>query len=88
MRVVTSKKSLNMENLEKKIAAVEYNPDRFVKELSRTRVGGAELQLAATTIRELADHYSRTLKKSVYHNHLHFRDTAQQVTTTTSLYTR
>lgn len=63
-----------------KFAVPEFVPERFVKELARSCVGGEELQQQKEKIQNLAEDTARALKKNVYENYMQFIETATEIT--------
>lgn len=63
----------------KKFGAVDFNPDKYVKEISQVCVGGLELQQQRCKIQTLAEETSTALKKNVYHNYMQFIETAKEI---------
>lgn len=63
----------------KKFSAVDFNPDKYVKEVSQVCVGGLELQKHKAKIQGLAEEMSQVLKKNVYKNYMQFIETAREI---------
>lgn len=63
----------------KKFSGVDFNPDKYVKEISQVCVGGIELQSHRAKIQTLAEETSQTLKKNVYKNYMQFIETAREI---------
>nr|CAD7398301.1 unnamed protein product [Timema cristinae] len=63
----------------KKIGAPDFNPDKYVKELSQRCVGGQELQQQRQKIQALADETNLSLKRNVYQNYMQFIETAKEI---------
>ncbi|PNF29096.1 Exocyst complex component 8 [Cryptotermes secundus] len=63
----------------KKIGAPDFNPEKYVKELSQRCVGGQELQQQRQKIQTLADETNILLKKNVYQNYMQFIETAKEI---------
>ncbi|KAJ9594195.1 hypothetical protein L9F63_014355, partial [Diploptera punctata] len=63
----------------KKISASDFNPEKYVKELSQRCVGGQELQQQRQKIQVLADETNILLKKNVYQNYMQFIETAKEI---------
>ncbi|GLV41624.1 Exocyst 84 [Carabus blaptoides fortunei] len=57
----------------------DFNPEKYVKELSQQCVGGQELQRRRKQIQYQAEKTSGTLKKNVYENYMQFIDTAKEI---------
>ncbi|CAK1590326.1 unnamed protein product [Parnassius mnemosyne] len=66
---------INME----KFAVPEFVPDRYVKELAKSCVGGEELQQQKEKIQTLAEETANALKKNVYENYMQFIETATEI---------
>ncbi|XP_072934406.1 exocyst complex component 8 [Epargyreus clarus] len=66
---------INME----KFAVPDFGPDRYVKELAKSCVGGEELYQQKEKIQTLADETASALKKNVYENHMQFIETATEI---------
>nr|XP_013189639.1 unnamed protein product [Amyelois transitella] len=66
---------VNME----KFAVPDFHPDRYVKELARSCVGGEELQQQKEKIQTLAEETACALKKNVYENYMQFIETATEI---------
>ncbi|CAH2052137.1 unnamed protein product, partial [Iphiclides podalirius] len=66
---------VNME----KFAVPEFIPDRYVKDLAKSCVGGEELQQQKEKIQNLADETASALKKNVYENYMQFIETATEI---------
>ncbi|CAK1541642.1 unnamed protein product [Leptosia nina] len=66
---------INMENF----AVPDFVPDRYVKELARSCVGGEELQQQKVKIEGLAEETANALKKNVYENYMQFIETATEI---------
>ncbi|XP_012288680.1 exocyst complex component 8 [Orussus abietinus] len=67
------------EGLTKNFAAEDFNPDKFVKDLSAQCVGADELRQQRAKIQELADVTSAQLKRNVYQNYMQFIETAKEI---------
>ncbi|XP_015123198.1 exocyst complex component 8 [Diachasma alloeum] len=67
------------DSLAKSFACEEFNPDKFVKELSAQCVGADELRKQRARIQELADDTSAQLKRNVYQNYMQFIETAKEI---------
>ncbi|XP_075222918.1 exocyst complex component Exo84 [Lycorma delicatula] len=63
----------------KKFNVVDFNPDKYVKEVSQVCIGGQELQLHRTKVQTLAEETSAALKKNVYQNYMQFIETAKEI---------
>lgn len=66
---------INME----KFAVPDFVPERYVKELARSCVGGEELQQQKEKIQSLAEETASALKKNVYENYMQFIETATEI---------
>ncbi|CAG9791484.1 unnamed protein product [Diatraea saccharalis] len=66
---------INME----KFAVPDFVPERYVKELARSCVGGEELHQQKENIQSLADETASALKKNVYENYMQFIETATEI---------
>lgn len=66
---------INME----KFAVPDFVPDRYVKELAKSCVGGEELAQQKEKIKSLADETASALKKNVYENYMQFIETATEI---------
>ncbi|CAH0402745.1 unnamed protein product [Chilo suppressalis] len=66
---------INME----KFAVPDFIPERYVKELARSCVGGEELHQQKENIQTLADETASALKKNVYENYMQFIETATEI---------
>ncbi|CAH0696772.1 unnamed protein product [Spodoptera exigua] len=66
---------INME----KFAVSDFAPERYVKELAKSCVGGEELQQQKDKIQSLADETANALKKNVYENYMQFIETATEI---------
>ncbi|XP_018404008.1 PREDICTED: exocyst complex component 8 isoform X2 [Cyphomyrmex costatus] len=67
------------DNLPKVFAAEDFNPERFVKELSAQCIGADELRQQRAKIQELANNTSAQLKRNVYQNYMQFIETAKEI---------
>ncbi|KAG7212106.1 hypothetical protein KM043_012455 [Ampulex compressa] len=67
------------DNLTKVFAAEDFNPEKFVKELSAQCVGADELRQQRAKIQELANNTSAQLKRNVYQNYMQFIETAKEI---------
>lgn len=66
---------INME----KFAVPDFVPERYVKELAKSCVGGEELQQQKEKIGILAEETANALKKNVYENYMQFIETATEI---------
>uniref|UniRef100_A0A1B6DF58 Exocyst complex component 8 n=1 Tax=Clastoptera arizonana TaxID=38151 RepID=A0A1B6DF58_9HEMI len=62
-----------------KFSGVDFNPEKYVKEVSQVCVGGLELQQHRAKVQALAEETSAALKKNVYHNYMQFIETAKEI---------
>ncbi|XP_066581241.1 exocyst complex component 8 isoform X2 [Prorops nasuta] len=67
------------DNMAKNFASDDFNPEKFVKDLSAQCVGADELRKQRAKIQELADNTSAQLKKNVYQNYMQFIETAKEI---------
>ncbi|EFN78206.1 exocyst complex component 8 [Harpegnathos saltator] len=67
------------DNLAKVFTAEDFNPEKFVKELSAQCVGADELRQQRAKIQELANNTSAQLKRNVYQNYMQFIETAKEI---------
>ncbi|XP_015520752.2 exocyst complex component 8 isoform X1 [Neodiprion lecontei] len=68
-----------MTDLMKNLGSDDFNPEKFVKELSSQCVGVDELRQQRAKIQILADSTSAQLKKNVYQNYMQFIETAKEI---------
>ncbi|XP_049879092.1 exocyst complex component 8 [Pectinophora gossypiella] len=66
---------INME----KFAVPDFVPERYVKELAKSCVGGEELTQQKDKIQTLAEETASALKKNVYENYMQFIETATEI---------
>lgn len=66
---------INME----KFAVPDFVPERYVKDLAKSYVGGEELTQQKEKIQALADETASALKKNVYENYMQFIETATEI---------
>lgn len=57
----------------------DFVPERYVKELAKSCVGGEELQQQKDKIQSLAEDTASALKKNVYENYMQFIETATEI---------
>lgn len=62
-----------------KIGSSDFNPDKYVRELSQRCVGGQELQQQYQKIQSLGEDTSAQLKRNVYQNYTQFIETAKEI---------
>uniref|UniRef100_A0A0A9YHQ1 Exocyst complex component 8 n=1 Tax=Lygus hesperus TaxID=30085 RepID=A0A0A9YHQ1_LYGHE len=63
----------------KKFGSQDFNPEKYVKEVSQVCVGGPELLRHKTKIQLFAEETSQALKKNVYKNYMQFIETAREI---------
>ncbi|XP_017784758.1 PREDICTED: exocyst complex component 8 [Nicrophorus vespilloides] len=61
------------------LSSTDFNPDKYVKELSQSCVGGQELIRLRKTIHGLYETTNENLKRNVYKNYIQFIDTAKEI---------
>ncbi|XP_003486779.1 exocyst complex component 8 [Bombus impatiens] len=66
-------------SLAKVFAIEDFNPEKFVKELSAQCVGADELRQQRAKIQDLANNTSAQLKRNVYQNYMQFIETAKEI---------
>lgn len=62
-----------------KFAVPEFVPERYVKELTKSCVGGEELSQQKEKIQALSEETASALKKNVYENYMQFIETATEI---------
>lgn len=62
-----------------KIGSSDFNPDKYVRELSQRCVGGQELQQQYQKMQGLGEETSAQLKRNVYQNYTQFIETAKEI---------
>ncbi|XP_034184652.1 exocyst complex component Exo84 [Osmia lignaria lignaria] len=67
------------DSLAKVFTGEDFNPEKFVKELSAQCVGADELRQQRAKIQELANNTSAQLKRNVYQNYMQFIETAKEI---------
>ncbi|XP_076167911.1 exocyst complex component Exo84 [Ptiloglossa arizonensis] len=67
------------DSLSKVFTTEDFNPEKFVKELSAQCVGADELRQQRAKIQELANNTSAQLKRNVYQNYMQFIETAKEI---------
>ena len=65
--------------LGRKLGAKDYEPDKYVKEITHHCVGGHELHQQRSNIQTLLEDTHLQLKKNVYQNYGQFIDTAKEI---------
>jgi len=65
--------------LTRKLGAGDYDPARYVAEISQTCVGGEEIVAQRKVIQTLSDDTNNQLKKNVYQNYSQFIETAKEI---------
>ncbi|XP_025835561.1 exocyst complex component 8-like [Agrilus planipennis] len=63
----------------KLLGSSDFNPEKYVRELSQNCVGGQELVRLRAKIYNLSEDTNNTLKKNVYQNYMQFIDTAKEI---------
>ncbi|KAI5642547.1 vps51/Vps67 domain-containing protein [Phthorimaea operculella] len=66
---------INME----KFAVPDFAPERYVRELAKSCVGGEELAQQKEKIQTLSEETASALKKNVYENYMQFIETATEI---------
>jgi len=69
----------DLQLLGRKLGALDYNPDLYVKEIARRSVGGHDLLHQRNNIKTLSESTHSQLKKNVYQNYRQFIDTAKEI---------
>ncbi|KAF2880749.1 hypothetical protein ILUMI_25421 [Ignelater luminosus] len=57
----------------------DFNPDKYVRELSQNCIGGPELVRLHNKVQTLSEEINGNLKKNVYQNYMQFIDTAKEI---------
>ena len=65
--------------LTRKLGAADYDPSRYVSEISQRCVGGEEVLAQRKVIQGLSDDTNNQLKKNVYQNYSQFIETAKEI---------
>ena len=65
--------------LTRKLGAADYDPTRYVAEISQRCVGGEEVVARRKVIQSLSDDTNNQLKKNVYQNYNQFIETAKEI---------
>ncbi|XP_058791014.1 exocyst complex component 8 isoform X2 [Phymastichus coffea] len=65
--------------LVKNFSCVDFNAEKFVKDLSTECVGAEELRHQRANIQELSENTSAMLKRNVYQNYIQFIETAKEI---------
>jgi len=65
--------------LTRKLGAADYNPSKYVAEISQRCVGGEEILGQRRMIQELSEDTNTLLKQNVYQNYKQFIETAQEI---------
>ncbi len=65
--------------LRRKLAAADYEPEIYVREIAARCVGGHELHLQRANIAALSEDTHAQLKKNVYQNYGQFMNTAKEI---------
>ncbi|KAI4465414.1 exocyst complex component 8 [Holotrichia oblita] len=61
------------------LGSSDFNPDKYVRELSLNFIGGLELARLRKKVHSLSEETSNNLKKNVYENYMQFIDTAKEI---------
>jgi hypothetical protein len=61
------------------LSSKDFVPEKYVRELSQSCVGGPELRRLRKRIQTLSEETSSNLKKNVYLNYMQFIDTAKEI---------
>uniref|UniRef100_A0A6P7GEP0 Exocyst complex component 8-like n=1 Tax=Diabrotica virgifera virgifera TaxID=50390 RepID=A0A6P7GEP0_DIAVI len=61
------------------LSARDFTPEKYVKNLSQSYVGGSELQNLRRKLQSLSEETSNNLKKNVYENYVQFIETAKEI---------
>ncbi|XP_022904628.1 exocyst complex component 8 [Onthophagus taurus] len=61
------------------LSSPDFNPEKYVRELSQNCIGGQELARLRKTIQSLSEDTNGSLKKNVYDNYMQFIDTAKEI---------
>ena len=75
----TSGTSQDVAVLTRKLGAVDYDPVKYVSEISQGCVGGEDVVQKRKVIQSLADDTNNQLKKNVYQNYSQFIETAKEI---------
>ncbi|CAK9816016.1 Exocyst complex component 8 [Anthophora plagiata] len=67
------------DSLAKVFTTEDFNPEKFVKDLSAQCIGADELRQQRAKIQELANNTSAQLKRNVYQNYMQFIETAKEI---------
>merc|ERR1719431_1224396 len=65
--------------LTRKLGAGDYDPVKYVAEISQRCVGGEEVHAQRKVIQTVADETNNQLKKNVYQNYSQFIETAKEI---------
>ncbi|XKL68109.1 hypothetical protein PGB90_003600 [Kerria lacca] len=68
-----------MDESDELFSSENFDPEKYVKEISQRCVGGIELHQQRSKIQHLADETNNILKKNVYHNYTLFIETAKEI---------
>ncbi|XP_026811815.1 exocyst complex component 8 isoform X2 [Rhopalosiphum maidis] len=68
-----------MDSLIKSVGENDYQPEKFVKELSQRCMGPEELLQQKTNVQSLGEQINTMLKKNVFYNYIQFIDTAKEI---------
>ncbi|XP_060841618.1 exocyst complex component 8 isoform X2 [Rhopalosiphum padi] len=68
-----------MDSLIKSVGENDYQPEKYVKELSQRCMGPEELLQQKTNVQSLGEQINTMLKKNVFYNYIQFIDTAKEI---------
>ncbi|XP_022172664.1 exocyst complex component 8 isoform X2 [Myzus persicae] len=68
-----------MDSLIKSVGESDYQPEKYVKELSQRCMGPEELLQQKTNVQSLGEQINTMLKKNVFYNYIQFIDTAKEI---------
>ncbi|KAK4879588.1 hypothetical protein RN001_007734 [Aquatica leii] len=63
----------------KLFVSTDFNPDKYVRELSQNCIGGPELVRLRNKVQSLSEETSGKLKRNVYQNYIQFIETAKEI---------
>ncbi|XP_063931956.1 exocyst complex component 8 isoform X2 [Zophobas morio] len=61
------------------LSSKDFVPEKYVRDLSQSLVGGPELRRLRKKIQALYEETNNNLKRNVYHNYMQFIDTAKEI---------
>ncbi|XP_014219034.1 exocyst complex component 8-like [Copidosoma floridanum] len=67
------------QSLTKLFVSINFNPERYVKDISCQCIGADELRQQKAKIQDLLSFTSKLLKKNVYQNYKQFIETAKEI---------